>query len=97
MSEIEEAKLRKAAEWIRRELNRRADRRHPSFLAAELLEEADEKFGLRSFGVEGWAKSPSTGYQYLNYGDPYDPTIVIRSTPTRATVYVAMGGWASFA
>ena len=62
-----------------------------------MLEEADKKFQLGSYGVEGWAKSPSLGYQYLNYGDTYDPTIVIRSNPTRATVIVALGGWGSYA
>jgi hypothetical protein len=90
-------KLQQAAKWIRRELNKRDDGSHPSHLANKVLEEADEKFGLGSFGVEGWAKSPSIGYQYLNYGDSYDPTIVVRSNPTRATVIVALGGWASYA
>jgi hypothetical protein len=90
-------KLQQAAKWIRRELTKRADRSHPSHLASRVLEEADEKFQLGSFGVEGWAKSPSIGYQYLNYGDSYDPTIVVRSNPTRATVIVALGGWASYA
>jgi hypothetical protein len=90
-------KLQQAAKWIRRELTKRDDSSHPSHLANKVLEEADEKFGLGSFGVEGWAKSPSIGYQYLNYGDSYDPTIVVRSNPTRATVFVALGGWASYA
>ncbi len=90
-------KLQQAAKWIRRELSKRSDSSHPSHLAGKVLEEADEKFKLGSFGVEGWAKSPSLGYQYLNYGDPYDATIVVRSNPTRATVHVALGGWASYA
>lgn len=90
-------KLQQAAKWIRRELNKRDDGTHPSHLAAKVLEEADQKFGLGSFGVEGWAKSPSIGYQYLNYGDSYDPTIVVRSNRTQATVIVALGGWASYA
>lgn len=89
--------LQQAAKWIRRELNKRDEGGHPSHLAAKVLGEADAKFKLGSFGVEGWAKSPSLGYQYLNYGDPYDATIVIRSNPTRATVIVALGGWASYA
>jgi hypothetical protein len=90
-------KLQQAAKWIRRELNKRADRSHPSHLASKVLEEADEKFQLGSHGVEGWSKSSSLGYQYLNYGDPYDATIVVRSNPTRATVIVALGGWATYA
>lgn len=90
-------KLQQAAKWIRREIKKRDDGSHPSHLAAKLLEEADEKFKLGSYGVEGWAKSPSRGYQYLNYGDSYDPTIVVRSNPTQATVFVALGGWASYA
>lgn len=89
--------LQRAAKWIRRELTKRTDSGHPSHLARKVLEEADEKFKLGSFGVEGWAKSPSIGYQYLNYGDPYDATIVVRSNQTRATVIVALGGWASYA
>jgi hypothetical protein len=89
--------LQRAAKWIRRELTKRDFSGHPSHLASKVLEEADEKFSLRSFGVEGWAKSPSIGYQYLNYGDPYDATIVVRSNPTRATVHVALGGWAVYA
>ena len=89
--------FQEAAKWIRRELNKRADGSHPSHLAAKVLEEADEKFKLGSFGVEGWAKSSSLGYQYLNYGDPYDATIVVRSGPHQAAVFVALGGWASYA
>lgn len=90
-------KLQQAAKWIRREITKRDDGSHPSHLASKVLEEADDKFGLGSYGVEGWAKSPRLGYQYLNYGDPYDPTIVVRSNPTQATVFVALGGWASYA
>lgn len=90
-------KFQQAAKWIRRELTKRDDGSHPSHLAAKVLEEANQKFGLGSYGVEGWAKSPHLGYQYLNYGDPYDATIVVRSNPTRATVIVALGGWASYA
>lgn len=90
-------KLQLAAKWIRREIKKRDDGSHPSHLAAKVLEEADEKFKLGSYGVEGWAKSPSRGYQYLNYGDPYDSTIVVRSNPTRAAVFVALGGWAAYA
>jgi hypothetical protein len=90
-------KLQLAAKWIRREIKKRDDGSHPSHLAAKVLEEADEKFNLGSYGVEGWAKSPSRGYQYLNYGDPYDATIVVRSNPTQATVFVALGGWATYA
>lgn|SRR5512135_1373533 len=90
-------KLQQAAKWIRRELTKRDDGSHPSHLASKVLEEADKKFNLGSYGVEGWSKSPRFGYQYLNYGDPYDATIVVRSNPTRATVIVALGGWASYA
>lgn len=92
MSQPTKETLKKAARWIRRELTKRADGSHPSHLAARILAEADERFALASFGVEGWAKSPQTGVQYLNYGDPYDATIVVRSNATRATVHVAVGG-----
>jgi hypothetical protein len=97
MGKPSKEKLQEAAKWIRRELTKRADSGHPSHLAAKVLEEADEKFDLGSFGVEGWAKSPSVGYQYLNYGDSYDPTIIVRSNRTEARVSVALGGWASYA
>ena len=97
MGKPSQEKLQEAAKWIRRELTKRSDGGHPSHLAAKVLEEADKKFDLGSFGVEGWAKSPSVGYQYLNYGDSYDPTIIVRSNRTGARVSVALGGWASYA
>jgi hypothetical protein len=86
-----------AARWIRREIARRVTSAHPSHVASRVLEEADAKFALGSFGVEGWAKSPNLGYQYLNFGDSYAPTIVIRSNAITAMVFVAMGGYAAYA
>ncbi len=89
--------LRLAAKWIRQELKARANGSHPSHLAAVVLAEADTKFELGSYGVEGHASSPSRGFQYLNYGDPYDATIVVASTRHNTRVSVALGGWASYA
>lgn len=89
--------LRQAQRWMRRQLTRRADGTHPSHLAAIVLAEADQRFALQSCGVEGHAFTPSRGFQYLNYGDPYDPTIVIVTTRTAARVYLARGGWAPYA
>lgn len=90
-------KLKTAARWIRRQLTTRDDDAHPSHLAAVVLAEADEKFHLGSYGVEGWATTPSRGVQYLNYGDPYDSTIVVVSNAHNCRVHVAMGGWANYA
>lgn len=91
--------LKRAARWVRRQLTKRRDPySHPSHLAAVILKEAEEKFGLESFGVEGWADSVgSKGVQYLNFGDPYSPTIVVRSWPHHCLVSFAGGGWEPYA
>lgn len=93
------AALKLARDWASREYSRRSrsDRRHPSFLADEILLEADEKFGLDSYGVEGWAISTTKGVSYLNFGDSYDPTIVVETSSSGARFILAMGGWADFA
>jgi hypothetical protein len=91
--------LRLARDWASRQYSRRSrdDRRHPSFLADEILLEADEKFGLDSYGVEGWARSPTKGVSYLKFGDSYDPTIVVQTSSTGARFFLAIGGWAAYA
>lgn len=50
---------------------------HRSFLAEEVLTEAEKMFSLPSYGVEGWARSQHDGVQYIDMGDPYTQTIVI--------------------
>ena len=97
--EEEKTKQKRARDWCAKEYAKRAkdDARHPSFLASELLEQAEAKFGLASFGVEGWSTGyGSGGVSYLNYGDPYDATIVARTTMAHARFYHAKGGWAAY-
>lgn len=91
--------LKRAARWVRRQLTKRHDpNSHPSHLAAVVLKEAEEKFGLESFGVEGWADGVGAkGVQYLNFGDPYSPTIIVRSWRHHCLVSFAGGGWEPYA
>lgn len=94
-----EENLQKAARWIRARMRDRPNKNHhPSHDAARILNEADGKFSLGSFGVEGWSDTVGRrGVQYLNFGDPYEPTIVVRTSPHHHSIHVAMGGWASYA
>lgn len=92
------AELNRAARWFRREMSKRRDPfSHPSHLAAKILKEADEKFSLGSFGVEGWANDTRSGVQYLNFGDTYSPTLVVCCTRYTWRCHVAMGGWGPYA
>lgn len=92
-------RLQKAAKWVRTQMTKRRDPySHPSHLAAKLLEEADEKFDLQSFGVEGWSNDVgSRSVQYLNFGDTYLPTIVAVSSRSGARIHYAAGGWGPYA
>lgn len=92
-------RLEKAARWVREQIRKRHDGfSHPSHLAAKVLEEADEKFQLESFGVEGWCNDVGTnGVQYLNFGDPYVPTVIIKTKPFDYSVHLARGGWGPYA
>lgn len=94
----DKAQFERAVRWCRAEFNKRWDGwEHPSHLADKLLEEADKKFELRSYGVEGQSNSTGrSGFSYLNYGDPYIPTIVARTSPTKVSFHYA-SGWASYA
>lgn len=92
--------LQRAARWISKQMSaaKSVSTDHPSFAAQRILVEADKKFALGSYGVEGWSDvTGRSGVQYLNYGGPYEPTIVVRTSPNRFSVHVAMGGWASYA
>lgn len=93
-------KLKRARAWCARQYQkRREDRRyeHPSFLAKEVLEEADKKFALESFGAEGWADEANgrydTGVNYLNFGDTYTPTVAVTTTRNSCTFRFLGGGW----
>jgi len=91
--------LQKAAQWCAAEFKkRRNENEHASFLASKLLEEASARFELSDFGVEGWATSEGrTGISYLNFGDTYAPTIVVRTTAQQASFRYSPGGWGGYA
>lgn len=95
----EEVKLRAARAWCAAQFKARYNSAaHASFLAGTILEEASRRYKLADYGVEGWAHNCGrTGVQYLNYGDPYIPTIYVRSGPSHASFYFGRGGWASAA
>lgn len=71
--------------WVRQEMARRVrmpEHRslHRSFVANDVLVEAEAKFRLGTHGVEGWSSEcGASGVQYLNTGNLYDRTIYIRS------------------
>jgi hypothetical protein len=92
-----EDNLKRAIAWVRREMIKRTkeDHSHPSHIAAKVLNEADERFALGSCGVEGWITGTQNGVQYLNFGDPYVPTLVVRTYGHNYRCSV--GGWASYA
>ena len=76
-----EETLKKARVWCAHQFKARYERNeHASFLASRILKEADEKFGLESFGVEGWCDDTgSGGCEYLNMGDSYTLTIYVKT------------------
>jgi hypothetical protein len=93
------ARLRQAERWAKDEMARRwSGREHPSFTAAKVLEEANGRFHLDAYGVDGWSSEDGRrGVDYLNYGDPYEATLLIRSWPSSYRVEVAPGGWGPYA
>jgi hypothetical protein len=92
-------KLERARAWCAREFRKRyTGTEHGSFLAETLLNEASKLFDLGDCGVEGWSSlSGDTGVQYLNYGDPYIPTIYVRTTATGARWFYGKSGWGPMA
>lgn len=56
---------------------------HPSHNATKALVAAEHHFDLPTYGVEGWAVDSRHGVSYLNTGDLYDLTVVLRSSPTK--------------
>lgn len=77
-TETTEETLKKAQKWCKREFaKRRVPGQHPSFVASEILKEADERFNLGGYGVEGWCNDVgSKGVDYINFGDVYSLTLV---------------------
>jgi len=89
--------LRNARRWCAtRYRKRREDRRgeHPSHLACAVMLEAEKRYNLGTFGVEGWCDRGrwAYGWNYLNTGDPYAQTVMVRTTPSRARFYVKAWG-----
>jgi hypothetical protein len=77
-----------AMRWCVKQMHeRRVPGQHPSHMLSTILKEADAKFALDSFGVEGFC-SPSgdNGVSYLNMGDSYSTTLV-------AVAYGRTGDW----
>lgn len=65
---------------------------HPSFAVRGILHDAERRFNLPTYGVEGWCTQMGrNGVSYLNAGDPYALTIYVRTTPFRAQV--SLGCW----
>lgn len=85
MNEPTLSKARRYARRVYNEIRRdRTDRRsrvHPSFAAQDALLAANEKFDLGMFGTEGWAVDLTHGVTYLNAGDVYALTLIVRTGP----------------
>ena len=93
-----EQNLNRALRWVRSELAKRSVdyNSHRSHLVAVVLSEAEVKFGLDTCGVEGWCDGlGKAGVQYLNTGDSYGLTIVVRAG--RDWHRASLGAWADFA
>lgn len=86
MGQSDEDLLQKAVKWCRREYSKRRETEHChcSHTAVEVMQEAEKKFDLGTFGVEGWGdECGRDGVSYLNSGDPYDTTIVFHTWTER--------------
>lgn len=89
MKEVSMEILNSARKWCQEQYNKRRGEYtwHVSFLATEILEEAEKKFNLNTFGVEGF--SSVTGkhcVDYLNTGETYGTTIIFRSKGEKFSV-----------
>lgn len=91
------ADLRKARRFARHRFNELMAGdymgHHTSHAAVKALEEADEKFNLGGFGVEGFTlkeyDDPNESINYINMGDTYDWTLMFDSRTDRFLV----GSW----
>lgn len=92
--------LEHAYDWARREYSRRMQAddcaTHCSRIAAEVMAEAEKRYQLDTYGVEGFAINPQSGIQYLNTGDPYGRTIVFRAKSRNAGLW-NLGSWGDMA
>ena len=88
--------LQRARRWCAHQYSqRRADRfgEHPSHLASEILTEAESRYDLDTFGVEGFCSDCGRcGCSYLNAGDTYDETILFFSETER----FRLGCWGDY-
>lgn len=77
---------------------------HPSHNATKALYGAEHHLGLPTHGVEGWAVTSRSGVQYLNTGDLYDLTLLVRtssngvrfSVESPAAIIEGGGKWAPY-
>lgn len=93
----DEKKLQRARRWCAREFaKRRKPYEHASFVASEVLKEAEERFELGTFGVEGFTldEGGREGVSYLNAGDSYALTLCVRTDLSTARFGVRC--WASY-
>ena len=96
MSETQEemrSRLERACAWCEEQLVlRRPDYwAHSSHLISEILEEADSKFVLESYGVEGMI---APDLMYLNAGDTYTQTLLCLEGEFLVTDYgTALEDW----
>lgn len=90
--------MEKAIAWCRREyLKRRKETHfHCSHTAAEVMADAEKRFDLGTFGVEGFAINSDAGLQYLNTGDTYARTILFRASSCNFGRW-SLGSWGDVA
>lgn len=90
--------LETAINWCRQEYARRRqdEHCHCSHTAAEVMRDAEKRFNLGTFGVEGFSLSPDSGVQYLNAGDTYARTILFRSASLNVGRW-SLGSWGGIA
>lgn len=81
---MESTTLQKARRWCAAQYKARRPERyseHPSHLAREIMREAEIRYGLDTFGTEGFGEPDNyrrtcPGVSYLNTGETYAKTIV---------------------
>jgi len=87
--QIDEVKnLERARNWTRKRFNalREGERCHPSHHAAQAMKEAEKRYQLETFGVEGdCTENGGIDIIYLNTGDTYALTIVYHDNKFKLT------------
>lgn len=96
--QISKDPLTRAYNWARREYARRrmVEDLHCSHTAADVMAEAEKRYQLGTFGVEGFAINMDSGVEYLNTGDSYGRTILFRSR-SRWIGRWSLGAWGDIA